>query len=197
MNFRQFMLVVLGATAVAFIMQCGSSSPTVQPTPTPTTTTPTTTLPSGGLPAGMVCSPTPPPLYGMKVTIFTYNPDRILLDSKPLVMNVDNYCDRVGIGSGQYCDTRPEGDPQRVACDYLATGISNTGRWGPSWYYNGVPCVAAGQDGSCANNIGNQFMAVAKDPGEYAACVAPTIPIAAGGNSCGTCTVVKGKKFCQ
>ena len=28
-----------------------------------------------------------------------------------------------------------EGSSDRVACDYLATGIAENGRWGPTWFY--------------------------------------------------------------
>jgi hypothetical protein len=117
--------------------RCGSNSsapptsptavPTVAPTPVPT--------PVGiVLPAGMVCDPTPPPLLRLKVVEWRRHGNGWVLDSSPEVPNVDNYCDRVGFGSWKFCFTRPEGHPQRVACDYLVTGTAkDTGRWGPTW----------------------------------------------------------------
>ena len=47
---------------------------------------------------------------------------RIVFDSKPIVPNTNGYCDRAGFGDWKFCETRPEGHPERVACDYLATG---------------------------------------------------------------------------
>jgi hypothetical protein len=119
---------------------------------------------------------------------------RNILDSKPQVENVDGYCGKVGFDSrAVFCDTRLEGDPQRVACDYLAMGkAKDTGRWGPTWFYEGMPCEQAGQ--ACSNHPDNQFMAVAKADGEFAACAYPLD----GDRVCGTCTVVQAHgKGCE
>jgi len=196
MNLRQFVLVVLGAAAVAVVIQCGgsSSSPTNQPTPPPTTTT--TTLPSSGLPPGMVCNPTPPSVRYVKVGVFNDSGFRKQLDSKPQVNNLDGYCGKVGFDPrAPFCDTRPEGDPQRVACDYLASGkAKDTGLWGPTWFYEGKPCAADGPDESgCKNNSSNQFMVIAKGNGEFAACVYPPD----GDKVCGVCNIVGGGGKCQ
>ena len=127
--------------AIVALGGCGSDTPTVSPTPRPTATpTPTPTPTPAGivLPTGMTCSPTPPPLLRMQIGIHSDDGGRVILDSKPLVANVDDYCHRVGLGSGKFCDTRPEGHAERVACDYLATGIAkDTGRWGPTWIGEG------------------------------------------------------------
>ena len=187
---------ILGTAVLAGSVGCGSSSPSQpnpSPTPTLTPTPPTTPTPGIVLPPGMVCSPTPPPLYGFKVSVFDDSSSRIILDSKPLVMNVDNYCDRVGIGSGKFCDTRLEGDPQRTACDWLMTGISPaTGRWGPTWTWNGKPCGTNLSDEtftSCANHQDNQFMAIAKAPGKYVACASSDVPVSPEGSLCGEITI--------
>jgi hypothetical protein len=182
------------ATAPLFaaltLAQCGSgSTPTGAPTPVvplpSPTATPTPGEGEGGLPPGMVCDPTPPPLLRMQLNVFDSSGNRTILDSKPLVVNVDNYCDRVGFGNWKFCDTRMEGDPQRVACDYLVTGkAEDTGRWGPTWYY--VSDLCANFPGSCANHPDNQFMAVAKDKGIYEACAAEGWPVASNGTRCGT-----------
>jgi hypothetical protein len=110
--------------------------------------------------------------------------ERMILDSKPLVPNIDHYCDRVGFGDWKFCDTRPEGDLQRVACDYMAAGRSEeTGRWGPTWYYEDDLCS---QSTRCANHPTNQFMAIAKGAGRFEACAADDVPVAADGSRCGT-----------
>jgi hypothetical protein len=191
-------IFTLGAAAtLGAIIQCGGgSSPTNPPTPGPTATpTPNPTATPTGivLPAGMVCDPTPPPLYGMNVKVHGGGADSAVLDSKPLVVNVDSYCERVNGVSGRFCDTRREGDPQRTACDYLAVGIaSDTGRWGPRWYYNRQPCDGANFS-NCANNADNQFMARAKSPGLFEACAADNAPVHADGGRCGGCDFANGE----
>jgi hypothetical protein len=190
MRFRHAVVAVVFALGLGFLIQCGSSasSPTASPkaasvaraTPTPV---PTPT-PLGVLPAGMICDPTPPPIVRMQVTIHSTDGGRTVLDSKPLVANVDDYCDRVGFGGWKFCETRPEGDAQRAACDYMVAGqAEDTSRWGPTWYYDADLCSLA--PGQCANHPSEQFLAVAKGPGRYTACAQARWPAAAGGTSCG------------
>jgi hypothetical protein len=126
----------------------------------------------------------------MKVGIHDDSGSRKILDSKPLVMNVDGYCGKVGAGETvRFCDTRLEGHPERVACDYLATGKSPaTGRWGPTWTWDGKPCDGENFT-SCANHQENQFMAIAKTSGRYDACAAPDVPIHPEGQPCGGVTI--------
>jgi hypothetical protein len=182
--------LLLGGAAVVALAQCGGNAapPTTTPTPRPTVQpapvpTPVPT-PTPGLPAGMVCSPTPPPLQRMHLSIHANENGRIVLDSKPLVANIDHYCDRVGFGDWKFCDTRPEGDLQRVACDYMATGKSaETGRWGPTWYYGNDLCS---ESTGCADHPTEQFMAIAKNSGTFKACAADDVPVAATGTRCGT-----------
>jgi hypothetical protein len=176
-------VVVMAAALVA----CGSSSktPTAGPSTTPGVATPTPVPTPAGiiLPSGMMCSPTPPPLLRMHIKVQAEDGSRTILDSSPLVPNVDNYCDRVGFGAWKFCETRPEGDPQRVACDYLAVGIaSDTGRWGPRWIGEGKPCGA--EFSQCANHATNQFLAIARGKGEFQACVAEDAPVSDRGVRC-------------
>lgn len=194
MELRTLASSFLGAAMVAALAGCGSGSSPVQPvTPTPTavpTATPTAT-PGIVLPPGMTCNPTPPPLYGMKVKIHDDSGSRKVLDSKPLVMNVDGYCARVGSGgeTQKFCETRLEDNPERTACDYLATGKSAaTGRWGPTWTWDGKPCDGENFT-SCANHQDNQFMAIAKTSGKYVACAAPEVPVHPEGQACGEVTI--------
>jgi hypothetical protein len=159
-------------------------TPVVVASPTPVPTATPKAAPS--LPAGMVCSdPTPPPMLRVNVKIHGYEGNRIIFDSKPVFPNTDNYCDRAGFGAWKYCDSRPEGHPERVACDYLVAGISpETDRWGPTWYLDDRPC---GIDASkCAHHPYEQFMTVGKVKGTYEACMAETTPVAEGGSRCGT-----------
>lgn len=163
----------------------GGSSPTVTPTPTPIVSTPTPTP----TPVALACNPTPPPLRYVRVKIAQNIGYRKQLDSKPQVENVDNYCQRVGL-SGNFCDTRPEGHPEREACDFMAMGKArDTGRYGPTWYYEDKLCAAGPDTPGCTNHESNQFLVIAKGPGRYEACAAEDVPMAADGERCGVCQI--------
>jgi hypothetical protein len=177
---------VIVMASIAALAGCGSSAapPTSAPTPVPTVQPTPGPTPTPGLPAGMICNPTPPPMLRMHVKVHSNDAGgRVILDSKPEVPNTDHYCERVGFGNWKFCDTRPEGDQQRVACDYLATGkASDTGRWGPTWYYNDVLCS---RTTGCDNHETNQFMVHAKNSGRFTACASDDVPVAADGTRCG------------
>lgn len=162
------------------VIATGTTVPAPTPTPTPTSSKPNT------LPAGMKCSePTPPPILRLNVKIHGYEGNRIVFDSKPIVPNIDGYCEKAGFGDWKFCDTRPEGHPERTACDYLVSGISpQTDRWGPTWFFDDKPC---GTDTTlCAHHPSEQFMTIGKAKGTYEACVADTTPVAPDGTRCGT-----------
>jgi hypothetical protein len=166
----------LAVLALATLAHCGggSSSPVSPPTPTPTATpAPTPT------PPGLVCNPTPPPLYGITIKVHVDSGFRKILDSRPYVINVDGYCEKAVGKSGACCVTRTEGDEQAVACDYLAVGkAADTGRYGPTWFWEGKPCAAEGETTpGCRNNPNDQFLVIAKGPGVYEACAAPDVPL--------------------
>jgi len=174
---------------VAGLSGCGGGSPS---NPNPGPTPPVTTLPPPTtMPVTTLCTdPTPPPLRDIIIKINSVNPEnpsRIQLDSRPVVNNVDNYCQRVGL-SGSRCDTRPEGDPQRGPCDALVMGrAADTGRFGPTWTWNDQPCSPAevpGQPG-CSNHQENQFLVIARGDGTFGACAALDVPVAEGGSRCG------------
>jgi hypothetical protein len=200
MRIPSALAVLLWAAALGALIQCGSNASTpgtpsttsvvVQSTPTATPTPVPTPTPIGVIPSGLVCSPTPPPIVRMQVTIHSTDGGRIVLDSKPLVANVDDYCDRVGFGGWKFCETRAEGDPQRVACDYMVTGqAEDTQRWGPTWYYDADLCSLAPDQ--CANHNSEQFLVIAKDGGRFTACAQDRWPVASGGTSCGWIDVTK------
>jgi hypothetical protein len=193
-------IIGLAAVALAVLCACGGASSPAQPLPAPTPTptpapTPTPSLASQ-LPPGLVCDPTPPPLYGLRLKQHNAR----TLDSRPQVINVNNYCARAGFDPGsKFCYTREEGDPQATACDYLAVGkASDTGRWGPTWSLNNQPCVA---NGGCTNHPDNQFLVLMNADGTYLACVAPEVPVstdpARPGSRCGLCKVSAAGILCN
>ncbi len=192
----------LAAIAVMALTGCGGggSGPTPVVTPTPVATPiPTPTPVSNGL----NCVPSPPPLYGIQVkVIFDSGGERRALDSRPQVINIDGYCGKAGFGdSDKFCFTRTEGDPMAEACDMLAVGrAGDTGRWGPTWSYNGGPCTAGPGENGCSNHDSNQFLVNTRGDGSYQACAAADIPLSQDpdrpGSRCGTCTI-KGGGECQ
>jgi hypothetical protein len=203
---RAVFLILASAAVLSGLVACGGSSPTAPPTPRPTavpTATPTPTpAPTPPLPAGMVCSPTPPPLYGLNVKFQVGTKGRKTLDSRPQVINLDGYCERVGFGGGFFCFTRREGDPQAEACDYMAVGqAKDTGRWGPTWSADGKPCTDNNDVNGCQNHPGNQFLVIAKGDGLFQACVADYIPLSTDpdrpGSRCGTCRIENGQNQCN
>jgi len=184
MSLRNALFAVLGASAVAALVHCGSgsSSPTVPPTPVPKATPAPTPTPSA-----LTCNPTPPPLYGITVTLRDSGQYRKVIGAEPLVANYDGYCGKVGFVPNQaFCTTRVQGDPAKRACDSLAVGVSgDTGRYGPTWIYNGGPCKQTGDQQGCENHPTDQFLAYAKGDGEFAACAASSIAVDPEGNRCG------------
>jgi hypothetical protein len=180
MRLRQILAAAACVAAAVTFTRCGSdpAAPPTTPTPLPTPVPTPTPKPLIVLPPGMVCDPTPPPLLWVKFGKWRPRGPGWVLDSEPIVKNVDHYCAQVGLGDWQYCQTRPEGDPQREACDYLMTGIAkDTGRWGLTWAVDGMPCDGKNQ---CLNHDDNQFKAIAKDSGLFEACVSELVPIYKG-----------------
>jgi hypothetical protein len=194
--------LVLALAALGALVACGggSDTPTNPPTARPTVVPTPTPVPTPSLPAGMTCSPTPPPLYGINVKVQVGTKGRKTLDSRPQVINVNGYCESVGFG-GFFCYTRREDDPQSQACDYMAMGqASDTGRWGPTWTADGKPCNPTDVPG-CENHPANQFLVIAKGEGLFSACAADYIPLSTDptrpGSRCGTCRLVAGASECE
>lgn len=139
----------------------------------------------------------------MKVKVQTVSgAARWLLDSRPQVVNVDGYCGKVGFDPrAKYCDTRPEGHPQREACDGLIVGKArDTGRVGPTWSDPAdKPCVAPGDTGTqlACINTENQFLVVARGEGQFLACASEDWPLGDDGSRCGGCTVKAGDQICR
>jgi hypothetical protein len=161
-------------------------SPTPKPSPTPAAPTPNPAPTPGPTPTPTPApgptdpnvdpssckNPIPGPVSRINVTVHIVGANRLILDSTPLVGPDAGYCKAVGFLDGRrYCPTRPEGHPQHTACDALAVGISpDTGRVGPTWHYNGGPCVG----GPCENHPDNQFLVMAFKPGTFEACILRT-----------------------
>lgn len=64
--------------------------------------------------------------------------------------------------------------------------LPGTGRWGPTWYYNRGPCIGPSDAPGCEDDPTDQFEALARGDGEFAACAAAGIPVESYGSRCGT-----------
>jgi hypothetical protein len=100
---------------------------------------------------------------------------RVVLDATPLVGPDAEYCRRIGFDDGRsFCPVRPEGDPERPACEAARVGVAeDTGRYGPTWKANGGACDGYDHGGaSCDNHPANQYLAIAYGAGAFRACAA-------------------------
>jgi len=151
------------------------AAPAPQPTPTPVPT-PTPDFPppagGGGGDSGSCGPPTPPPLARIQVGVLIYGAGRLVLDSTPLVGPNRDYCQQIGFTDGrQFCPARPEGNPERGACEAGLVGrASDTGRIGPTWLANGAPCGSSSNPPFCQNHPDNQYLVFAYGSGTFKAC---------------------------
>jgi hypothetical protein len=188
MNAKRLLVLTTAVPALFALVHCGGgsnsgggpSAPAPAPTPAPT----------AAPPVALACDPSPPPLYGFRMKVHQNSGRRKTLDATPLVVNTpDDYCGQVGL-DGNFCFTRPEGDPQREDCDRMAMGMAgDTGRYGPTWFFNGGPCrddLTSDEDG-CNNHPDNQFLVIAKGTGRVAACASDDVLV--DGDKCGECNI--------
>jgi hypothetical protein len=172
--------------AASLIPEAAAPQPT--PTPTPGSVPDEGPLPAnpgggnGGTGASECGEPVPPPVTQVSVKVHGGSGDRVLLDSTPLVGPDGAYCRRIGFTDGRlYCPVRPEGNPERLACEAARVGsASDTGRIGPTWSIDGRPCDGSGAN-ACVNHPDNQFLVFAYGSGTFRACTA--------GGACGELTL--------
>jgi hypothetical protein len=137
-------------------------APAPDPAPTPEPATPPPPD------AGGCGEPLPPAIRKLKVKVHIRGANKETLDSTPLVAGSD-YCAQIGFLDGRgFCPVRPEGHPERVACEIYAVGMAkDTGRPGPTWKGDGRYCT----DGSgCENHPDNQYLLWVYWSGHYEAC---------------------------
>lgn len=100
--------------------------------------------------------PYPPEIQHFGVNVHLRGDDYWTLDSTPQIDDV-NYCAALGYTDGRsHCPLRPEGNPERTACEGWRVGIAkDTGRLGPTWTRDGKYCT--GRASGCENAADNQF----------------------------------------
>jgi len=160
------------------------SAPAPQPTPTPTPgavpdeeplpASPGRPADAGGVESAGCGTPAPSAVTRINVTVHGGQAARAVLDSTPLVGPDAAYCRQIGFTDGRlFCPVRPEGHPERVACEAARVGrAADTGRVGPTWSANGKRCDGVDSGAWCLNHPDNQFLAFAYGAGTFRACVA-------------------------
>jgi hypothetical protein len=104
------------------------------------------------------------------VSVHIKGPAAWTLDATPLVGPDAEYCALIGFTDGrQFCPVRPEGNPERTACETWLVGEAlDTGRPGPTWRRNGGLCT--GPSSGCENHGENQYLLRTFSSGTYTAC---------------------------
>jgi hypothetical protein len=118
-------------------------------------------------------APVPPPLDRFNVVIHNDMGWHKVLDSTPLVWADGGvFCADIGFTDGRRaCPPRPEGHPEVAVCNEQLVGYAaDTGRVGPTWTYNYLPCVDVATEGRCRNHTDNQFLVHVYGPGIGRAC---------------------------
>ncbi len=151
----------------------GAPAPKATPTPTPdpnATPTPGGGDTGSGEGADSCGKPLPPPLAKVNLNVHLPGAQNWILDSTPIVGPDPVYCKAIGFTDGRsYCPVRPEGNPERYACELYVMGrAKDTGRPGPTWYLDGHFCN--GQASGCENNGDNQYLLNSYRGGVYKAC---------------------------
>jgi hypothetical protein len=150
---------VLGVVAVSALLvlgSCGGSSPAGSsgtPTPTPVVTpTPDPNIP----PAGSGCGePYPPKITRFNMKVQYKLRDYWIVDATPIIGPNALYCQTIGFDDGrQFCPVRPEGHPERAACELWRAGTSKDTppRPGPTWKLttkDGVVHLCTGAESGC------------------------------------------------
>ncbi len=174
-------LLTIPIPAIPSATPAPTPKPTPAPTPTPTATPTPAPSPTPTPVAGQCGQPVPPPVTQMGAKIHIKGPNMYTLDSTPLVGPDSAYCRQIGFTDGRsYCPVRAEGSPDRSACEEYAIGhAEDTGRPGPTWFFNGQLCN--GKD--CDNHPDNQYLLFAYSSGRYQPCTKDGV--------CGTVDVVR------
>ncbi len=148
-----------------------SPSPSPNASPTPSASPSPTSTPSGPQEGATACGdPLPPPISALNVKLHLKGPDAWTLDSTPIVGPDLAYCAAIGFTDGRSnCPVRPEGSPQRAACELYAVGrAKDTNRPGPTWDHDSRFCT--GPASGCANSPDNQFQLLIYVGGDFEAC---------------------------
>lgn len=145
------------------------AAPGASPTATPGPTDPSPSPSASPTPDASGCGdPLPPPITQIVVKVHMKGDDAWTLDSTPLVHDFA-YCTEVGFVNRADCPVRPEGNPERSACELYAVGrAKDNNRPGPTWYFKGGFCT--GRPSGCQNHPENQYLLRTYVSGTFKAC---------------------------
>ena len=174
----------VGLLALPLLPSCGGSGSPVRatssPSPTPVAATPT---PDPNIPpASSGCSqPYPPKITRFAIKVLYKLHDYWIVDSTPLVGPDAAYCTAVGFSDGRsICSIRPEGAPDRSACEVWRAGMSKDTPPlpGPTWTLttkDGKVHYCTGLESGCEHFAGDEmgpFSVKAYTGGLYTVCTA-------------------------
>jgi hypothetical protein len=169
-------LFCFAASALAAQLACGGS-PATPTTPAPPITVPTpapTPTPDSSIPpADSGCGePYPPDLFRIAVKVHIKSPEYWTLDSTPQVGPNPEYCREVGYTDGrEICPVRLEQDADRRACEAWVMGnAKDTGKPGPTWYYEWSQYCTTFAESGCEHNPDNPLSLFVRKGGWYQAC---------------------------
>jgi hypothetical protein len=191
-----FALLILAAGVALVTLACGMKAPTPPeqeqqrdsssvtpgtlppaapgkaptPAPSPGDPSPSPSPSTSPSPDASGCGdPLPPPISEITVKVHMKGSDAWTLDSTPLVVD-HAYCAKIGFTDGRsFCPVRPEGHPERAACELYAVGRAlDTNRPGPTWYFKDAFCT--GKASGCLNSPDNQYQLKIYVSGTFKAC---------------------------
>jgi hypothetical protein len=159
------------ATGDPSIILGAPAKPSPSPSPSPSSDPGSEPAPETGAEGASTCgTPLPPPVTKIDVKIHQRGPNAWILDATPLVGPDPAYCAKIGFTDGRAnCAVRPEGNPQRTACELYAVGrAKDTKRAGPTWTLGGQLCRGAAS--GCENHDENQYLLYTYSSGTFQAC---------------------------
>jgi hypothetical protein len=124
--------------------------------------------PDDAPPVGSGCyRPYPPPVTRFNCKVHLKGDEFDTLDSTPIVGPNLEYCNSIGFSGRTLCPVRPEGAPDRAACENWRVGIAkDTGRPGPTWTkQDGSYCT--GPSSGCVNTPDGQYQLWVYENGTY------------------------------
>jgi hypothetical protein len=152
-------------------------APAPVPTPAATPVPAPTPLPENEQ-ADTYCVPSPPPLFDIRIKVHQDFGYKKILDARAIVGPDPAYCASINAG-GTVCVVRREDDPEAATCNNLLMGKSDSGLYGPNWFYNDdTVCRPAGEGGNdpgCRQHETNQYLVYVFGPGKFTACSADAL----------------------
>lgn len=124
-------------------------------------------------PVGSGCGrPYPPPISRLSCKVHLKGIEYYTLDSTPQVGPDVSYCASIGFTDGRsICPVRPEGAPDRTACEAWRVGdAKDSGRSGPTWRNLDTGSYCTGPDTNCLVSPSNAYQLFVYRSGRFEVC---------------------------